>query len=139
MNKNTVLCIINLICVVVGGYFYSQNQKTPRTLPEEQQVVEESTITPIEESVANVSEIALTVTSPVNGTTVSSSQLTVKGKTLPKAEVYANEAEGVADAAGSFALSVALDEGENSIIVTAVDVDGNVAETEVTVTYSVGQ
>ncbi len=136
MNKNSVLFIIVLFLVVIGGYFYSQNQIRPQISSDKQKVVEQSTITPTQESVAKISEIALTVTSPVNGTTVTSSKVTVKGKTLPKAEVYANEAEGVADSAGNFALSVALDEGENSIIVTAVDVDGNVAETEVVVTWS---
>ncbi len=88
-------------------------------------------------TIKEVTEISLTVTSPVGGSSTTSTKTTVSGKTSPKAEVFANEAEGIADSNGNFSLSVALDEGENSIIVTAVDADGKVAEKEILVTYEI--
>lgn len=89
--------------------------------------------------VAVISQISLSVTSPSSGTTVASPTVAVIGRTLPKAEIFANEAEGVADTAGNFSLTVKLDDGENSIIITAVDGDGNVAEKEIIVTYNAGE
>ncbi len=89
------------------------------------------------ETVAEVKEISLSISAPASGTVTGTQKTTVKGKTSPKAEVFANEAEGIADMNGNFSLTVQLDEGENSIIVTAVDADGKVAEKEILVTYEV--
>lgn len=85
------------------------------------------------------STMTVSVSSPVNGATVSTSPVTVKGKTQPKAEVYVNDVSTVADAAGSFMVQLPLDEGENPIIVVANDADGNMAETELTITYDSGK
>jgi hypothetical protein len=82
-----------------------------------------------------LSQIALKITSPVNGAVVGTSELTVRGVTLAKADVFVNEAETTADAAGNFTAKVSLDEGENYILVTVNDADGNAAEQEFTVTY----
>jgi hypothetical protein len=77
----------------------------------------------------------LTITSPVPNSTVTTATVTVSGKTFPNAEVFINEVEVVADAAGSFSSPISLDEGENIISVTANDEAGNVAEQELVVTY----
>ncbi len=81
-------------------------------------------------------KIALSISSPSNGATVTKSSLKVKGKTTAGAEVFVNELETKADADGNFSVSITLDEGENFIIVMANDASGNVAEAELTVTYN---
>ena len=81
--------------------------------------------------------IALSITSPSNGTEITSPTITVRGKTIPKAEVFVNEKETVADTDGNFQVSYTLDEGENILLIVASDADGNAAETELTVMYSV--
>ncbi len=79
-------------------------------------------------------QIFLAVLSPVNGTITKLNTINVKGRTEPRAEVFANEAQSKADAAGNFSLTVSLDEGENAIIVTAVNSRGDVAEQDLKVT-----
>jgi hypothetical protein len=142
MTKNGILIIcIAIISVIVTGAFMINNQKKKVSVPP----LGESTISITPDTVVTaatvqeVSEITLSVISPLSGTSVTSANVAIKGKTLPKAEVFANEAESVADGNGNFSLTVALDEGENSIIVTAIDSDGNVAEKEILVTYTVAE
>ena len=153
MNKKLLsITVVVIVVVALGGFFVLKNQKaevagqqeitteiTPQT--------DESPIAPTAKTpersdtttmVTKIAQITLTLFSPSNNSTVTTSKVTVKGKTFPGAEVYANEAEGIADANGNFSLSVSLDDGDNEIIVTAVDQDGNVAETVVTVTYNSG-
>ena len=66
---------------------------------------------------------------------MTSSSLLVKGTTAPLAEVFVNEAETTADKKGYFTARIALEEGENIVIVTANDSEGNSVEEEFTVTY----
>lgn len=95
-----------------------------------------STIAPKSPSLA---KLTLTITSPVNNTTVKSNTLLVKGKTKPRAEVFVNETEAAADTLGNFSVNVQLDEGENYLIVFVNDEEGNSVEQELTVTYDSGQ
>lgn len=81
-------------------------------------------------------EISLTITDPANNLTVSSSVITVAGKTVSNAEVFVNDSELTADAQGNFSTQVTLDEGQNIIVVTANDANGNNAEQDITVTLS---
>lgn len=83
-----------------------------------------------------VSGIQLTVTAPSGNMTVSSSSLTVRGKTAIGAEVFVNDIESKADSSGNFSATLTLDEGENYILVVANDSSGNYAEKEFTVTYT---
>lgn len=87
------------------------------------------------EAEEKATEITLTVTQPQDNAVVSLDRLTVRGKTVPNAEIYINDTEGKSDANGNFSLTITLDEGENYIFVTAVDSDGNVADSERYVTY----
>lgn len=87
------------------------------------------------QSTEKVGTLTLTVSQPGNGTTTNSSSVVVKGKTLPKAEVFVNDQETIADSAGSFSVKLNLDEGENYILVAAADSEGNSVEQELTVTY----
>ena len=144
--KSTILLYtcIAIVVVAAGGFFILKNQKAKIASTQKEMVSEssqETEKTPPKDSdtaamVTKIAQITLTVSSPANNSTVRTAKVTVKGKTLAKAEVFANEAEGVADAAGNFSLPVNLDDGDNEIIITAVDSDGNVAETVVTVTYN---
>lgn len=87
-------------------------------------------------TISRATGIALTVSSPGNNTTVSSPALTVRGKTVAGAEVFVNDAEGVADASGNFSVTVNLDEGENYILVVVNDAAGNYSEKELTIIYT---
>lgn len=147
-NKSGIAVVLAVILVGTGFLVFSnQRQKgNSRTIlenPQSGSSAEDtdsvSTVETTVEPVQAISEIALTISSPLSGGSVSTATVAVRGKTSPKAEVFANEAEGLADASGNFSLTVALDEGENSIIVTAVDANGKVAETEVLVTYEVNE
>jgi hypothetical protein len=140
MNAKVIVAVIVLLALS-GGYILIKNQKADISKIPSISLTEIATPSPTISVTQNeepkITQITLTVASPVNGSTATGSQVTVKGKTLPKAEVYANEAEGFADVNGNFSLLVNLDEGSNEIIVTAVDSEGNVAETVVTVNYNV--
>ncbi len=156
MTKNGIIALIVIFLAVAGITFIVSKQKISKeTATQTERAVDESnemtSTTPApttsvvdspqdpQETIKAVSEITLTISSPVSGSSVTTAKATVKGKTSPKAEVLANEAEGIADSSGNFSLSVILDEGENSIIVTAVDENGKVAEKEILVTYDVGE
>ena len=79
--------------------------------------------------------LSLTVISPINGQTVTTSQITVTGKTAPFAEVFVNDVELKADVAGNFSQGMTLEEGENYILIVANDTDGNFAEKELSIIY----
>ena len=81
-------------------------------------------------------KVFLTITSPVDGTTVSQNKVTVSGKTLPGAEVSVNEVELTAGADGKFSVTVSLEEGENPILITAGNEEG-FEEKEITVYFEV--
>jgi hypothetical protein len=151
MKKKTlenILLVTVIIFVAVGVVvLIVRNQKTgTQNTPQKVTNNVQETPQPQETAIRNeassmvtqLSQIFLSVTSPKDNATVTSSKVSIKGVTRPKAEVYVNESEGTADSSGNFSLSIALDEGENPVIVTAVDADGNVAETALTVTYDVG-
>lgn len=78
----------------------------------------------------------MTITSPQSDAVVTTESVVVSGKTFPRAEVFVNDTEIIADAVGNFTTSVDLEEGENSIVITANDQEGNIAEQEITVTYT---
>jgi len=81
-------------------------------------------------------KISLVVTSPTDGATLDSANVTVKGKTTPNADVFVNDQSGKADANGNFAISIGLDEGSNQIVVSANDSLGNATEQDLNVTVA---
>ena len=83
------------------------------------------------------SSLSLQIISPSDGSVVTSSYITLRGKTVAQADVFVNDTETVADANGDFSVGLTLDEGENPIIVVANDANGNVGEVEVTITYEI--
>jgi hypothetical protein len=78
-------------------------------------------------------KISLAIVSPMDGDTLGSTNATVKGKTVASAEVFVNDVVGKADINGNFSINVALDEGENQIVVSANDANGNAAEQAINV------
>ena len=93
-------------------------------------------ITPESQETGSVTstKISLIITSPVNGSTLDSTNVSVKGKTSPNAEVFVNDVTGKADANGNFSVSIGLDEGSNLITVSANDAEGNASQQDLNVT-----
>ena len=147
MNSKS-LSIILLIAILFGGvwFVYRDKQSTQKSAASE---VNDSTelspdISPVTTPVVNggsvlASEISLTIASPINGATVTTASVVVRGKTKPNAEVFVNDETTVADTTGNFSVTLTLDEGDNPIVVSANDADGNVAEKELIVNYDSGQ
>ena len=77
---------------------------------------------------ASQGTLPLTVTSPIDSATVSTSTVTVQGQTTPGATVTVNGNSDVADANGNFSIDVSLDNGPNAIDVIAMDDNGNQGE-----------
>jgi len=77
---------------------------------------------------ASQGTLPLTVTSPIDSATLSTSTVTVQGRTTPGATVTVNGNSDVADANGNFSIDVSLDNGPNAIDVIATDDSGNQGE-----------
>ncbi|OGG06784.1 hypothetical protein A2872_00950 [Candidatus Gottesmanbacteria bacterium RIFCSPHIGHO2_01_FULL_42_12] len=80
-------------------------------------------------------QIKLIVSSPSDGSTVKTNKLSVKGVTMPLAEVFVNDLELKADTLGNFSGTLTLEEGDNPISIIAIDENGNYSEMELTITY----
>lgn len=135
----SVLVIIGAVAVA-RPLMTKQTGQSPvdTTVPSDNPQV---TITPskaeaAKDSLVLSSGIMLSVSLPVNNSTVSNSSLTVKGKTVAGAEVFINDTETKADAAGNFSATITLEEGDNYILVVANDAAGNYSEKELSVTYT---
>ncbi|OGK23160.1 hypothetical protein A2954_00530 [Candidatus Roizmanbacteria bacterium RIFCSPLOWO2_01_FULL_37_12] len=126
----TVLIIAVLLVKKVNG-------------PTNQNVSPDQTESDIEKGEQTVSEpepsaeegLYLEVKRPADGDTVASPSLTVMGITETNAEVFINETELRADLQGNFSSTITLEEGENVIVITASDEEGNYSEKTLTVTY----
>jgi hypothetical protein len=78
-------------------------------------------------------KISLSIISPKDGETLSSTNVVVKGKTSPNADVFVNDQSGKSDTNGNFSITIGLDEGQNVIVVSANDSVGNATERDLTV------
>lgn len=131
--------LITLLLVLVYSFFVKENplmKKTPEALPTGTTQPTTSTVEPTQSVIsptAIVSQIFLQVDEPADNATVSGTSVKVSGKTIANAFVFINEKELKADAQGNFSTTVALEEGENYILVVAVDNLGNSAEKEILV------
>ncbi|OGK16678.1 hypothetical protein A2774_00050 [Candidatus Roizmanbacteria bacterium RIFCSPHIGHO2_01_FULL_39_12c] len=143
---NKTLIVIALMTVLaLGAVFYNQaDLKTPGSFEKERQTKRDESAPEIsvgEDEVASQSEtetdsqITLVIQNPADGAMVTDSSLTVSGVTDANAEVFVNEFELEADEEGNFSQELTLEEGENIIVITAVDEAGNFAERELTVMY----
>lgn len=144
MNKKVMLSIAIIGVLVIFGvsrYRRSLSEYTPPPLDNgllETTTQQEAytTVTPIITSAALVRDISLSITTPTPGQVVTLDRITVSGNTSPGADVFINDVETKANAAGQFSAKLILDEGENYILVVANDVNGKYAEKELTVTYT---
>lgn len=87
-----------------------------------------------EADTADDRQVSLEIFEPTDQSTVTSSTITVRGKSVASASVFVNDQELKANANGEFSTTVNLDEGENVVYVVAADDFGNYAEKELTVT-----
>ncbi len=69
--------------------------------------------------------LPLKVTQPIDGVTINSGSVVVKGQTGPGASISVNDEIITADDQGNFSVSVSLQPGPNAIDVVAFDEDGN--------------
>ena len=105
-----------------------------QTVPIQTVSVSQPPTAPAEGETTSVNqELSLDITLPANNSTVNTPSTLVKGTTSPNAEVFVNEKELKADNSGQFSATVALEEGENYILIAANDDLGNYAEMEITV------
>ena len=142
MNKTYLLAaiIVLLVAVIGTGAFLFLRSSKNITKPNNQTTAPSQAATNSSDlnekpTTTKFDSIPLVVTTPPNGVVVTTSTTTVSGITTPKAEVTVNDIDLLADSKGIFNTKITLDEGDNIILLTAVDSMGNSIEQEVTVTY----
>ena len=143
MNK-LFISIALIVAVMLGGFGLIQYRKQQSSMLDLTGDSAPTTATgasnleamDTEKQLEQESPITLSIASPANGVTVTNATMAVKGRPVPKAEVFVNDKETTADANGNFSVALALDEGENTIVVIANDANGNAMERELTVTYT---
>jgi septal ring-binding cell division protein DamX len=144
--KNTMMVIISifvllLVAIGISGFIVFNNRLAESKQDKESgEISTERTIqADVLESNINMSAaengLMVQIISPSDQSAVTSSYITLRGKTVAQAEVFVNDIETVADANGDFSVGLTLDEGDNPIMVVANDQAGNVGETEITVNY----
>jgi uncharacterized protein YfaP (DUF2135 family) len=74
------------------------------------------------------SGLPLSITQPLDAAVLTSTTLTVSGRTTAGAGVEVNEASGIADAQGNFSVPVILEEGPNALDISASDGQGRIGE-----------
>ncbi len=132
-----------ILILIVAGFIFIQSKQTKSDLNKSTDSIYTQSATAVsptqislkETPTPMVNNISLVINSPTKGAIVKRPNLTVSGKTIPRAEVMVNDVERLADANGNFSANIILDEGENTILVVANDSEGNFAETELVVTY----
>lgn len=81
------------------------------------------------------SKISLFVSSPQNNSTVTSSTIQVSGQATNSQEVWVNDQQLSSTKDGSFNTTITLDEGENIILITSGNENGDSEEQELSVIY----
>lgn len=143
--KNNIVLILGILVVAGAAFFVlksSGKQPPYSVIPTQAPTTSTSPGTTSKtqgSGYTNTKTLTLSISSPSNGATVSSPSVTIKGKTAANAEVFVNDTSTRADASGNFSVTLTLDEGDNPIVVSANDADGNVVEKELTVTYTPAQ
>ncbi|MBI2641125.1 hypothetical protein HYW87_00835 [Candidatus Roizmanbacteria bacterium] len=115
------LPIAILLSILLGLLFYSYSRSKDTSVVKPQ----------------STDEILLSIIEPVEGKTISSQMLQIKGRTEPKAFVFINGKEMRADEQGIFSASAILDEGENTIFIVSHTEDGQYAEKDLLVNLEV--
>lgn len=140
MNKGVIVGAILVVVVIFTtgvAYFVlvpkNTAQKTvtpaPLTIPVQPKTEKTVTETPA------VNQIKLVVLTPKDKAVVKTSSVKVTGQTVPSIDVAINELNIKSDTKGNFSANLTLSEGDNPIIVSAFDAEGNSSEQEITVIY----
>ncbi|KKS89291.1 MAG: N-acetylmuramoyl-L-alanine amidase CwlB [Candidatus Gottesmanbacteria bacterium GW2011_GWA2_44_17] len=143
----SVLVTLFIIAGITGFSYFNKRLTESKNWKESAETLTESgknilSLPPLETKQnmgAVETSLFVQVISPSDGSTVTSPYITLRGKTVAQAEVFANDKETVADAQGNFSVGLTLEEGENPIMVVANDVSGNVGETEITIMYETSE
>lgn len=124
---------------LVGFLFFNNRLTRSKELKEAASVSSEKTSQ--QESKRDMgaveNSLKLQITSPSHQSSVMSSYITLRGKTVAGADVFVNDKETVADGNGDFSVGLTLDEGDNPIIVVANDAGGNTSEQEIIILYEI--
>lgn len=141
MKKSTdfykyLLIGLALVLIILGVISSKKEVKEP-SIPADVTVNENAEQADKSFEDVDAGEFFLQVGSPKDGITVSSPTITVSGKTKSNADVFINDLETKADDDGVFSADLSLEEGENIIIITAGDDEGNFDEKELTINYEV--
>lgn len=126
-----IFFFIIFLAVFFFGYYYLQGNKLEflkenlKKGRENKQILTSASSSLTEE---NKGGFYLEIISPKDKEISNTSNLVIKGKTIPFAQVFINDKETKADNKGNFSLNYLLDEGENEIIIVANDDLGNYAE-----------
>jgi len=129
----SALIFVFLAILVIFSNFSKEDLVSKYEKLSGQEVTQTNNETKVTDS-SSKEEIFLEITTPKENDVVSSSLLTVRGKTLPKADVFVNDKELRADSNGNFSTNITLDEGENMVVVVSNDNTGNYVEREFLVT-----
>lgn len=121
---NTLLIALVLVAVIgVGGYLLLSNRKVGEITNSKQNTSLRGEITN-----ETPDEVYLNIGSPTNGETLKTANVTVRGETTIGGDVFVNDKETKADEDGVFSVDLTLDEGQNDIVVTVNDDQGNTTE-----------
>ena len=139
IDKDVILAIV--IGVLVGGVTAFFVFFLPKFLPKSPSQTENAETVREEQSTSSpVSSSFLTLENPQNEAIFSEDEITVSGKTTPKALVIiispTDEETIEADDKGGFEAKIALEEGANEISVTAYNEDDQEETESITVYYS---
>lgn len=150
MNRAYLVVIAVMILGILGAVLVVRTKgtksisKTPTPTQEETEpTTPEATVSAAKKqpspTVKPLTDIAvpLDVISPKDKSIATQSAIFVKGTTKANAEVIINDLETSADSKGNFSGKLTLDEGDNPIVVVAIDEDGNSSEKEIMVTYEI--
>lgn len=133
MNRNILIVVAVIFgLVLLGGAVFAVSKFGSQV-----QLSLQKPASPVEtqKPVVAINPVKLEIDSPLDKTSVKTPILTIKGNTLPGAEISINELNLKANVSGTFSAELKLEEGENPIIIEAFDADGNSNSVELTVTY----
>lgn len=138
--KKTYLLILFLILVTSGfAYLKFQVLNTQAPITSDPRIVTPAAnmnTTPTTSLAQSVSSgLTISLTTPADNSTASTSSLKLSGTTKPGAQVFVNDTELKADAKGGFSTTVTLNDGDNEIFLAANDDVGNYAEKSIVVNY----
>lgn len=134
--------VVLVLVAATALLFVTKKDKTAtnKTAAQNQQEQKQAQTTGTTGSInSKTGDITLNVSEPQDKSVSQVSIINVRGTTAPNAEVYVNDKQTKADTSGAFMVSIALEEGDNYVLVAAADQDGGYSEKELTVSYQSSQ